>query len=300
MSTTTCRVSLAEPLPLSRVAMRNTASTGASRVPGSAAASAAPAPAPPAPVCRGPGRRLLQQALEHAARLLAAGHAQVELRLAAGGDGRRVGLAQVAALAAVLLRHGGEQAARQRLALGQLHALVACRIAASCQGASSSSPASAFAAASGIAPASAAAPALASSDRSPAKKPLSQARCSARERRALGDQRHRRRAATLCACMRVLIGERAFHDGLERRRLMAARERQKGLARHCCAAQRRPEGCARQPRAVLDLHVAVELARDRRIRAEAAADVRRGSPRPCPRRPHRSQRGTPSSPMSPM
>ena len=39
------------------------------------------------------------------------------------GDGLGIGLAQVAALAAVLLRHGGEQAARQRLAVGELHAL---------------------------------------------------------------------------------------------------------------------------------------------------------------------------------
>ena len=69
-------------------------------------------------------RRLLQQPLQHAARLFAAGGAQVELRLRAAGDGRRVGLAQVAALAAVLLRHGREQLARQRPPFGELHALV--------------------------------------------------------------------------------------------------------------------------------------------------------------------------------
>ena len=124
MSNTTWRVSLSEPLPLSRVAPRKIASAGHSRVPASGAAAGTGggrdlddgAPA------AGAGS-LLEQPLQHAARILAAGDAQVELGLLALGDGLGIGLAQVAALAAVLLRHGGVELARQRLAVRQRHAL---------------------------------------------------------------------------------------------------------------------------------------------------------------------------------
>ena len=70
------------------------------------------------------GRRLFQKALEHAARVLAAGHAQVQLGFLACGDGGRVGLAQIAALAAVLLGHGRKQLARHWPGFSQFHALV--------------------------------------------------------------------------------------------------------------------------------------------------------------------------------
>ena len=74
---------------------------------------------------RNRGRRhLLEQPLQHAARFLAAGNAQVELGLRPRRDGRRVGLAQIAALSAILLRHGREQLALQRPPFGKLHALV--------------------------------------------------------------------------------------------------------------------------------------------------------------------------------
>ena len=126
MSSTTCRVSFSEPGPFSRAAERNTASTGASRdLPGDVGDLGGLRRLAAAGATSSDRRRhLLQQPLQHAARLFAAGDAQVELGLGAAGDGRRVGLAQIAALAAVLLRHGREQLARQRPALGKLHALV--------------------------------------------------------------------------------------------------------------------------------------------------------------------------------
>ena len=69
-------------------------------------------------------RHLLQQPLQHAARFLAAWHTEVEFDLGPRRDGCRVALAQIAALPAVLLRHGREQLALQGAPLGQLHALV--------------------------------------------------------------------------------------------------------------------------------------------------------------------------------
>ena len=137
---------------------------------------------------------LLQQPLQHAARVLAAGNAQVELGLGAAGDGRRVGLAQVAALAAVLLRHGGEQAG----------AAAACPRRAACARRSAwrrrararrhRRPASALAAALGQrARRAASRTGLASSDSRPAKKPLSQARCSIENGAVSGIMEHGRR-----------------------------------------------------------------------------------------------------------
>ena len=67
---------------------------------------------------------LRSQRFQHAQRLLAARHAQIEplLRLA----GQRIGIvgAVVAALPAILLRHGRHQARRDRLAVGKPHAFV--------------------------------------------------------------------------------------------------------------------------------------------------------------------------------
>ncbi len=70
------------------------------------------------------GRRLVQlleELLEHPRRLLAAGGAEVEAGLALVGDGVGIVGAIVAALAAILLRHGRHHAAAERPALREVH-----------------------------------------------------------------------------------------------------------------------------------------------------------------------------------
>ena len=132
----------------------------------------------------------------------------------------------VSALAAVLLRHGREQLARAAdLTFGELHAL-RDRHRASCHGVSPSS-------ASAQAPcAGAAAPPrqLPSSDSSPAKKPLSHARCSFEERRDF------RQDVELRALDRLLDGRAAsaqsLGHGLQRADVVAAAEGQEGFVRH--------------------------------------------------------------------
>ena len=84
---------------------------------GSAAALRAPAPE------RQARADLAVQDLERAQRLLAARHAQIELRFLLGKDRVGVVLAIVTALAAILLAHGRHHAPAQRPAFGELQSL---------------------------------------------------------------------------------------------------------------------------------------------------------------------------------
>ncbi len=61
--------------------------------------------------------------LEHAGGFLAARHAKIQPLLRLREQSRRIVMAVVAALAAILLRHRRHQAARQRPAIGELHAI---------------------------------------------------------------------------------------------------------------------------------------------------------------------------------
>ena len=65
----------------------------------------------------------LKQGLEHPRGFLAAGYAKVQSLLLAGVNCARIIFAVVAALAAILLRHGCHHAPTQRLAIGKAHAL---------------------------------------------------------------------------------------------------------------------------------------------------------------------------------
>jgi hypothetical protein len=65
----------------------------------------------------------LVELLEHAHRLSAAGLAKVQALFALEEDGIGVVRAVVAALAAILLRHGGHQLLRLGLVLGEVHAV---------------------------------------------------------------------------------------------------------------------------------------------------------------------------------
>ena len=123
-SNTTCRVSFCEPGRFSGMAASSLAST-CRRVP----AAAARRPRADDGDCR--GRPQLHQFLEGTRCLLAAGDAAREVPLRAAGDRRRVGLAQIAALAAILLRHRRHELVLERPALGELHPLV--ERAASCR-----------------------------------------------------------------------------------------------------------------------------------------------------------------------
>ncbi len=71
----------------------------------------------------GAAAHLLDERLQHAGGFLAAGHAEVQPLLGLLHDLVGVGLAGVAALAAILLRHGRHHAPAQRPALGHVHAL---------------------------------------------------------------------------------------------------------------------------------------------------------------------------------
>jgi hypothetical protein len=67
--------------------------------------------------------QLLIELLEHAGGFLASRHAKVQPRLRFGEQRVRIILAVIAALPAILLRHRRHEPARQRLAIGEFHAI---------------------------------------------------------------------------------------------------------------------------------------------------------------------------------
>ena len=68
--------------------------------------------------------RLLDELLQHPRSVLAAWRAEIQAIFRLFRNGFRIGCAIIAALAAILLRHRGHHAARERLAVGELHARV--------------------------------------------------------------------------------------------------------------------------------------------------------------------------------
>ena len=80
-------------------------------------------PARAFPAAGGGALQLGMKLLEHAGGVLAARHAEIEPLFGLVENRVGVVLAVVAALAAILLRHRRHHAARQRLAVGELHAI---------------------------------------------------------------------------------------------------------------------------------------------------------------------------------